>query len=93
MSEASTIAPSAAGAAEAGPSGDQIIINGASLGLDEIVNPAFLAPKRVNALHEAFIGAKPFPHIVFEGLFFSASSRDDAGRFRSAELERLAPLR
>ena len=69
MSEASTIAPSAAGAAEAGPSGDQIIINGASLGLDEIVNPAFLAPKRVDALHEAFIGAKPFPHIVFEGLF------------------------
>ncbi|MGA2638101.1 hypothetical protein [Methylocella sp.] len=70
MSEASTIAPSAGGA-----SGDQIIINGASLGLDEIVNPAFLAPKRVNALHEAFIGAKPFPHIFSKISFRRVFSR------------------
>jgi hypothetical protein len=75
MSEASTIARSAAGAAEAGLSGDQIIINGASLGLDEIVNPAFLAPKRVNALHEAFIGAKPFPHIFSKISFRRVFSR------------------
>ncbi len=70
MSEVSTIntmSPFFAG--EARPSGDQIIINGASLDLDEIVNPEFLAPKRAEALHETFVGAKPFPHIVFEGLF------------------------
>ncbi len=67
MSEASTITPSATG--DARPTGDQIIINGEPLGLDDIVNQAFLAPDRVKALHEAFLAVKPFPHIVFEGLF------------------------
>jgi Rps23 Pro-64 3,4-dihydroxylase Tpa1-like proline 4-hydroxylase len=66
MSEVSTITPSAT---DARPMGDQIVIDGALLNLDEIVDPAFFAPKRVAALHETFVGAKPFPHIVFEGLF------------------------
>lgn len=56
-------------AADMGPVRDQIVINGVSLGLDEIVNEDFFAPKRVEALHETFINNSPFPHIVFEGLF------------------------
>jgi hypothetical protein len=62
MSEATTITSSAAAAT---PSGDRIIIDGAALDLDEIVDQSFFAPKRVAALHETFVSAKPFPHIVF----------------------------
>ena len=73
MSEATLVTPSAvspaATGAEARPPSDQIIIDGAALDLDEIVNREFFAPKRVAALHETFLAAKPFPHIVFEGLF------------------------
>jgi Rps23 Pro-64 3,4-dihydroxylase Tpa1-like proline 4-hydroxylase len=71
MSDASTLTsttPSVA-AADAGLSGDQVIINGTRLDLDDVLNQSFLAPKQVKTLHESFISAKPFPHIVFEGLF------------------------
>ncbi len=69
MSDASTLTPPSSSAAEQAESGDRIIINGVSLGLDEIVNPDFLAPKRVEALRESFMNAKPFKHIVVDGLF------------------------
>jgi hypothetical protein len=72
MSDASTIASTTqpvGSVAHAGRAADQIIINGARLDLDEILSQAFFAPKQVKALHESFIAAKPFPHIVFEGLF------------------------
>jgi Rps23 Pro-64 3,4-dihydroxylase Tpa1-like proline 4-hydroxylase len=68
MSEASTVAQTGLSDSNA-PSGDRMVIDGVSLDLDEIIDPAFLAPKRVKAQHETFLAARPFPHIVFEGLF------------------------
>jgi hypothetical protein len=67
MSEATTITSSAPAAAA--PLGDRILIDGIQLDLDDVVDRSFFAPKRVAALHESFIDAKPFPHIVFDGLF------------------------
>ncbi|VTZ50263.1 conserved hypothetical protein [Methylocella tundrae] len=70
MSEASTLAPIAPSAIpEAPPAGDHVVINGATLALDDIVNQDFFAPKRIAALRETFLNAKPFPHLVFENLF------------------------
>ncbi len=72
MSEASTLTPASSpgsGSAYAEASGDQIIINGVSIRLDEIVDEAFFAPKRIEALREAFASAKPFPHLSIDGLF------------------------
>ncbi|ACK50583.1 conserved hypothetical protein [Methylocella silvestris BL2] len=68
MSEASTLTPSSS-AATAQPNSDHVVIDGVSLAFDEILNPDYLAPKRAAELHDAFFNAKPFPHMVFEGLF------------------------
>lgn len=51
---------------------NHITIEGVTLGLDEILNPEFLAPERVAALREAFFRAKPVPHLVIDGLFAPA---------------------
>jgi Rps23 Pro-64 3,4-dihydroxylase Tpa1-like proline 4-hydroxylase len=71
MSEVSTFAVTRPSGPEApsSPAGDRIIIDGAVVGLDEIVDPAWLEPKRVKALHQTFVSARPFPHIIFDGLF------------------------
>lgn len=49
--------------------GDRIVINGVALGLDEILNDEFFAPKKLESLREKFANNTPFPHIVIEGLF------------------------
>ncbi|PNG26531.1 2OG-Fe(II) oxygenase [Methylocella silvestris] len=67
MSEASTLSPS--GSAAVQRNNDHVVIDGATLRFDELINPDYLAPKRAAELHDAFFAAKPFPHIVFEGLF------------------------
>ncbi len=51
---------------------NRITIEGVTLCLDEILNPEFFAPARVEALRETFINAKPVPHVVFDGLFAPA---------------------
>jgi hypothetical protein len=72
MSEAATLTPASPSVFDASAAkafGDQIIINGVSIGLDEIVDEAIFAPKRIEALREAFANAKPFQHLVIDGLF------------------------
>ena len=72
MSETSMLTPrtsSVSDSVDAKASGAQIIISGVSIGLDEIVDEAFFASKRITALHEAFVNAKPFPHLAIDGLF------------------------
>ena len=72
MSEAATLtpaSPSVSDASDAKACGDQIVINGVSIGLDEIVDDAFFAPKRIEVLRQAFVNAKPFPHLAIDGLF------------------------
>ncbi len=50
--------------------GNHVTIDGVSIKLDDIVNKAFFAPGRVQALRETFLKAEPFPHIVLDDLFW-----------------------
>ena len=49
--------------------GDHVVIHGVPLGLDEMLNEKFFAPRKLDQLHETFITNKPFPHIIIERLF------------------------
>ncbi len=69
MVQASTLNPPDWVEDGANRSRDQIVINGVSLGFDEILNQEFFAPKKVDSLRDAFKDNVPFKHIVFEGLF------------------------
>jgi hypothetical protein len=48
---------------------DNITINGKTLYFDDIVNLDFLVHKNVKKLAASFRSNKPFPHLVFDGLF------------------------
>jgi Rps23 Pro-64 3,4-dihydroxylase Tpa1-like proline 4-hydroxylase len=48
---------------------DQILIDGVSLGFDEILNEGFFAPKKVEILRDAFKNNVPFQHLILEDLF------------------------
>ncbi len=48
---------------------DHVVIGGVRLNLNEVLNEDFLAPKKTTELAETFRAAKPFPHLVMEGLF------------------------
>ena len=49
--------------------GDTVTIRGVSLPLAELVDRAFFQPERIEALRQRLQAAKPFPHLVIEGLF------------------------
>jgi len=48
---------------------DHVVIGGTALPLNEILNGAFFAPEKIEALAAEFRRNAPFPHLVFEGLF------------------------
>jgi len=48
---------------------DHVIINSVRLNLDDLINQDYMNQKTVRKLHETFANNKPFPHLVFEGLF------------------------
>lgn len=48
---------------------DYLVIDGVSIGFDEILNGDFFTPKALESLRESLANNKPFPHIVIEGLF------------------------
>ncbi|ACB97405.1 2OG-Fe(II) oxygenase [Beijerinckia indica] len=54
--------------ADNGSIGDHVVIDGVSIGLDEIVNSAIFTPQTVKNLNKAFLAAKPFPYLVLDGL-------------------------
>jgi Rps23 Pro-64 3,4-dihydroxylase Tpa1-like proline 4-hydroxylase len=69
---------------------DQIVIGGRTLGFDEILNDAFFAPGKIAELSETFKNNKPFPHLVFEGLFSPVLLElmyDDFDLLKSDELQ------
>lgn len=51
------------------PDRASVVIDGVALDLDNILNAKLLTPAKVKAFSETFRNNKPFPHIVFEGLF------------------------
>src|SRR2546423_6533602 len=51
---------------------DQVRIRGVELPLDGFVDAARLAPVPADALHDTFIAAAPFSHLVIDGLFDAA---------------------
>jgi hypothetical protein len=54
------------------PQGDFLSIRGVRLPLGELVDRAFLEPQRRADLHRQLEAAKPFPHLVVDGLFHPA---------------------
>lgn len=48
---------------------DHIAIGGKTLGFDEIMNEEFFVSSKISELRQTFKNNKPFPHLVFEGLF------------------------
>lgn len=48
---------------------DYFSIGGRTLGFSEILNEAFFTSNRIDELRDIFRHNKPFPHIVFDGLF------------------------
>lgn len=46
-----------------------IVLDGAELAFNDLVNQAFLEPKYTKSLTERFVTNSPFPHIVLDGLF------------------------
>lgn len=52
--------------------GDFFSIRGVRLPFDELVNPAFLGAEARANLHRQLLDAKPFPHLVIDGLFHPA---------------------
>ena len=48
---------------------DHVVIGGRTLGFDEILNEKLLTPSKIAELSEAFKYNKPFPYLVFDGLF------------------------
>lgn len=53
-------------------SGDFLSIRGVRLPLDELVNPAFLGAEARASLQQQLRDAKPYPHVVVDGLFHPA---------------------
>lgn len=51
------------------PQADFISIRGVRLSARELVNPAFLDAERCARLRQQLLDAKPFPHLVVDGLF------------------------
>jgi hypothetical protein len=54
------------------PSADHVCIRGVQLPLAKLVDRSFFAPERCAQLREQLANAKPFPHLVLEGLFHPA---------------------
>lgn len=48
---------------------DHAVIGGRTLGFGEILNDAFFTPGKIEELNKTFRNNKPFPYLVFEGLF------------------------
>lgn len=48
---------------------DHVVIGGARLNLREVLNEDFLTSRRTKELAETFQAARPYPHLVMEGLF------------------------
>lgn len=72
MPKASTLdapLPNPAFSATGGARGDQIIIDGVALDLNEILNNELFTSKKVAEFRDTFRKNTPFPHIVFEGVF------------------------
>ena len=70
MSDAVTLAPPAPSSTPgAAPGGDHVVIDGVSIGFDDILNRSLTTPKKAAEYKERFFSAEPFPHIVFDGLF------------------------
>lgn len=70
MSEALTLStPGSSAPAPAQAQGDHVVIDGVSIGFDEIINRDLVNLKKAAEYKQAFFAAKPYPHIVFDGLF------------------------
>jgi Rps23 Pro-64 3,4-dihydroxylase Tpa1-like proline 4-hydroxylase len=48
---------------------DHMVIGGVRLNLSDVLNADYLTPRKTKELAAAFQAAKPFPHLVLEGLF------------------------
>jgi hypothetical protein len=77
------------------PSEDKITINDRTLRFDDIVNGKFFVPRTIKKLSASYHSNKPFPHLVFDGLFsstllelivdeFYSVNRKDWARYYSA---------
>lgn len=67
---------------------DHVVIRGARINLDEIIDPDFFSPQKLASLRESFRNARAFPHLILDDLFnpnllelineeFESSSQDE----------------
>lgn len=70
MSEALTLStPVSSAPAPAGVDGDHAVIDGVSIGFDDILDRNLVNMKKAAEFKSTFFDATPYPHIVFDGLF------------------------
>jgi hypothetical protein len=75
------------------PQADFLSIRGVKLSLHELVDPAFFSAERRHKLSEERRQAKPFPHLVIDGLFHPALLELVAEEFDLLENEKWAEVR
>lgn len=54
------------------PYADYIVISGRKLAFNELLNDEFFMPDKITELRDTFKYNKPFPHLVFDGMFSPA---------------------